>query len=335
MAIPKIYNPNPGSLSGLPPIVLGVLAGMDKQGETILGTWLYGGGVDHDVEDPSWTAYMMEHKSLRLQILARLMPAVKKIADLKKLGRFPIAERFHAEFPENSGFSGYALLHGSNKDVGDFLLAGFAEVQEAVDPAEGDYDIELELRFVFNDIVDPNGKYVMDRIRSIVAHFFTVLQPRSYRLSINWSSSCLAEVRKDKGIFFSGYPSEHPSQRRQASPSSQARLGGCREEAGEGDRSENHRAAAAKNPFRGCRKPRRSEAKAALAVLPPQRLHGLDLSRSDLEPRKERRTAAPPPRSNQQRIASRDYGGSTWQATAGSRAVVIVGLASSGDRPRF
>jgi hypothetical protein len=210
MAIPKIYNPNPGSLSGLPPIVLGVLAGMDKQGETILGTWLYGGGVDHDVEDPSWTAYMMEHKSLRLQILARLMPAVKKIADLKKLGRFPIAERFHAEFPENSGFSGYALLHGSNKDVGDFLLAGFAEVQEAVDPAEGDYDIELELRFVFNDIVDPNGKYVMDRIRSIVAHFFTVLQPRNYRLSINWSSSCLAEVRKDKEIFFSGYPSEHP-----------------------------------------------------------------------------------------------------------------------------
>jgi hypothetical protein len=45
MAIPKIYNPNPGSLSGLPPIVLGVLAGMDKQGETILGTWLYGGSM--------------------------------------------------------------------------------------------------------------------------------------------------------------------------------------------------------------------------------------------------------------------------------------------------
>jgi len=189
--------------------VLGVLAGMDVQGETILGTWLYGGGVDHDVEDPSWTAYMMAHKSLGPQILARLEPAVKKIAHLKKLGRFPIAERFHAEFPENSDFSGYALLHGSNKDVGDFLLAGFAEVQEAVDPAEGDYDIELELRFVFNDIVDPNGKYVTDRIRSTLASIFTLDQARNYRLSIHWSSSCLAEVRKDKAIFFSGYPSEN------------------------------------------------------------------------------------------------------------------------------
>jgi hypothetical protein len=135
---------------------------------------------------------------------------VKEIASRKKKGQFPIAETFHAVFAENSGFSGYALLHGSNKDVGDFTLTGFAEVQDAVDPAEGDYDIELDLRFVFNDIVDPNPNYWMDRIRNSIGNVFTLWQPRAYRLSIHWSSSCLAEVRAGKPIEFSGYPSDRP-----------------------------------------------------------------------------------------------------------------------------
>ena len=211
MTIPKrTVQYESGALSGLPPILLGLLTGMDVQGETILGTWLYGGGVAHDVEDPSWSSYMMAHEGLRRQILAHLRPTVQRMAGVKKLGRFPLAERFHVEFAENRGFSGYALLHGSNRDAGDFLMTGFADVQEAVEPAEGDYDMELDLRFVFHDIVDPNGKYVMDRIRSAAADLVTRDQPKNYRLSIHWSSSCLAEVRKRKEISFSGFPSELP-----------------------------------------------------------------------------------------------------------------------------
>lgn len=206
---PFIFKNSRGSLSGLPPIVLGLLTGMDSQGEEILGTWLYGDGGKYVVEDESWTAYMTAHVGLRGQLFAKLAPAVRKIVDLKKLGRFPIAERFHAEFSENSGFSGYALLHGTNLEAGDFVMAGFAEVQEAVDPVEGDYDIEMDLRFSFNDIVDPNGTYWMDTVRSIAAKIVTVNSPKNYKLSISWSSSCLAEVRKGR-VFFSGYPSPNP-----------------------------------------------------------------------------------------------------------------------------
>jgi hypothetical protein len=194
---------------------------MDVQGETILGTYLYGGGEPHDVEDPIWTAYMEEHQNLRHQIFSRLIPLVKEIADRKKNGRYPIVETFHAEFPENSDFSGYALLHGSSKDVGDFQLFGWADVQDAVDPADGAYDIELELRFVFNDVVNPNKGYLMDRLRSGAADFATLGQPRSYRLSIHWSSSCLAEVRNGQPIEFSGYPSDR---RRGIRPLPRARL---------------------------------------------------------------------------------------------------------------
>jgi hypothetical protein len=194
-------------LDSLPPILLGLAAGMDTPGEYILGTYLYGGGAPHDVyDDPMWTAYMKDHEALRGQIYARLIMAVKTIADGGIKGRFPIVERFHAEFPENRGLSGYELLHGSNRDAGDFQLIGWADVADAYEPADGDYDIDLDLRYVFNDIVDPNKNYLSDRIRAVVADAVTLGQPRSYRLSIHWGSYCLAEVRQG-GIEFYGYPS--------------------------------------------------------------------------------------------------------------------------------
>jgi hypothetical protein len=212
--LPPVGTPGRGALSGLPPIVFGLLTGMDKAGELILGTWLYGGGEDHDiVDDPFWTDYMMAHKDMGRQISDKLLRALLKILSVKKLGTFLISERFHAEFPENSGNSGYALLHGSNKTVGDFLMTGTAEVQEANEPAEGDYDIELDLRFRFNDIVDPNSNYAMDKIRSTIAKVVSFGRAKDYRLSINWSSSCLAEFRnrpgRSGGLYLEGYPSEY------------------------------------------------------------------------------------------------------------------------------
>jgi hypothetical protein len=172
-----------------------------------LGTYLTGGGAPHDIyDDPMWTSYMMEHEALRRQILGRLMLAVKAIADRGEKGRFPFAERFHAEFPENRGLSGYELLHGTNKDVGDFQLTGWADVADAYEPQDGDFDIDLELRFVFNDIVDPNNKYGRDTARAVLAEIATFGEAESYRLSIGWGSSALAEVRQG-GIEFFGYPS--------------------------------------------------------------------------------------------------------------------------------
>jgi hypothetical protein len=197
--------------SALPPIVLGLLTGMDVQGEQILGTYLRGGGKAVDVfDDPIWTDYMMENEGLRRQVFGQLILSVRDLAARKKKGRFSIAETFHAECPENSGFSGYALLHGTNRTVGDFKLTGWADVQDAVDPGDGALDIDLDLRFVFNDIVDPNANYLMDQIRSAVATAITFGEAKSYRLSIHWSSSCLAEFRQGKPIVFSGYPSDRP-----------------------------------------------------------------------------------------------------------------------------
>src|SRR5204863_7055831 len=87
----------------------------------------------------------------------------------------------------------------------------FADVQEAADPNDGDFDIELDLRFTFNDIVDPDPEYGRDTVRSWFAYAVTLGHPKDYRLSISWASTCLAEVRHGKVVHVAGYPSEYPT----------------------------------------------------------------------------------------------------------------------------
>jgi hypothetical protein len=127
---------------------------MDDEGEYILGTYLYGGGKPVTIFDvPMWTTYMKQNEGLRRQIFGRLILVVKDILITvprhikagKKKDRYPISDTFHAECPENSGFSGYALLHGTNKTVGDFRLTGWADVQDAVDPADGVFLISISI----------------------------------------------------------------------------------------------------------------------------------------------------------------------------------------------
>jgi hypothetical protein len=186
----------------------GALGGMDDQGELILGTYFRGGGKPIDIfDDPEWTAYMQQNEGLRRVILGRLILAVKDIVAQGKKGKFPITQTFHAEFEENRGLSGYALLHGTDRTVGDFKLTGWADVDDANDPADNAFDVELDLRFVFNDIVNPNPKYWTDSVRNAVAELVTLGGAESYRISISWGSSCLAEIRPERHYFF-GYPSD-------------------------------------------------------------------------------------------------------------------------------
>jgi hypothetical protein len=185
------------------------VSGMDYQGRQILFTYLLGGAGRIEVEDSTWSAYMMAHDGLRKHILSMLLLFVRGLAESGKKGRFPISQKFHAEFPENTGWSGYALLHGTDETVGDFGINGWATVEDAIDPAEGNFDIELDLRFAFNDIVNPNKGYLMDKIRSTAAEIITLGKAESYELSIYWSSNCLAEVR-GQSIEYFGYPSDRP-----------------------------------------------------------------------------------------------------------------------------
>jgi hypothetical protein len=199
-----------------PPIPLGMfsvafggITDVDPRGEQILWWYLAGDGEARNIyDDAIWTDYMKANEGLRRQVFAKLQPVVEDVAARKKEGRVAIGEQFHAECPENSGWTGYALLHGTDRTVGDFRLVGWAEVEDAVDPAHDAYDIELDLRFVFNDVVNVNAKYWTDKVKNGIAEFISLGGAESYNISISWPSSCLAEVRPGQPIFYSGYPSD-------------------------------------------------------------------------------------------------------------------------------
>jgi hypothetical protein len=191
----------------------GKLAGMDEAGEIILGTYLNGDGSPHDVrDDPFWNAYMMRHNGLRAQLFRQLTTTVSKfVADLECRrdwqARYPISARFHAEFEENSDKTGYALMHGTNRDAGDFLIVGWAQAGNLA--ADGSYRIKLDLRYVFNDIIDPNGKYTMDKIQSAIATVVMLGKNKSYRLSIGWQADAVVDVGANRSQVITGYPSRY------------------------------------------------------------------------------------------------------------------------------
>ena len=198
----------------------------DWAGRMILGQYLYGGGRDIDVrDDPAWTAYMTKSRLLRSQVWVQVISAAKDLVQLHKPGRRATATRFHAEVENGEGIIGYQYLHGTNKGVGDFLVVGFGEVTEFQGPhpavARGDSlfsppkvvqqgagsRVDLELSYVWNDIIDPNAAYITDKIKSGIAYAITLGQPRSYRLSIGWHNTCSVWFPASGGVLLTGgYP---------------------------------------------------------------------------------------------------------------------------------
>jgi hypothetical protein len=189
------------------------IAGMDDAGEIILGTYLNGDGSPVSVfDDPFWNGYMMRHRNLRGQIYSQLTSAVEKlVADLEcrkdSPARIPLSVRFHAEFPENSNKTGYALMHGSNRDVGDFLIVGWAEPGKRA--SDGSYRMNLDMSYVWNDIIDPNGNYTMDKIQSGIATVVMLGKNKSYHLHIGWRADAVVDVLPNRSPIMSGYPTDN------------------------------------------------------------------------------------------------------------------------------
>lgn len=198
----------------------------DWAGRMILGQYLYGDGKDVDVRDKApWTTYMTRSMKLRRRVWTSVVGMARELVALGKPGSVPIADRFHATFENGEGIIGYQYLHGTNKDVGDFLVAGFGEVTKSYGPAEARHfslnpsemfrqadqpgaRVDFELSFVWNDKIDSNAKYTSDKIKSGFAEFITLGGAESYRLSIGWRDKCSVWLPADGGPHVSGgYPS--------------------------------------------------------------------------------------------------------------------------------
>lgn len=183
----------------------GVRVVMDEYAQELFDLWFSGLAKDVEIiDDPKWAAYMKADKSLERQIdehlvryAAFLRDEVLREGKTAPDGRASLAFRpyqtqFHAEVGAATGgyATGYLVLHGSNRDAGDFQMTGTVSIE----PSRNDSG-KLFVKFsnnvlVFNDKVDPNYSYASDlsfeRMSRNMARALGQPRPKNYIVRITW-----------------------------------------------------------------------------------------------------------------------------------------------------
>jgi hypothetical protein len=199
----------------------------DWVGRALLSHYLYGGGEKVEIRhSPSWTAYMTASERLREQNQEKVLDMAAELLTRGKAGSQPTYRTYHAEVENGEGIVGYQYLHGTNKTVGDFEIVGRGTVlgveREGVAsvPGRNPYApdvtthgagrrVDLELIYVWNDIIDPNGSYISDDVKSAIAELISLGDAEGFTISIGWRDTCTVFV-SEKGDFqiVGGYPTE-------------------------------------------------------------------------------------------------------------------------------
>lgn len=138
----------------------GVWILQDEYAKEIFNLWFFGLGAPETVFDnEKWANYMRNSKELRDQIVARLSADAIETQPVADEGAFEVT--FDAYVGKRGGGyrTGYAVLHGSNRTVGNFQIKGHYRVIPSSSPGGGFTVIYENLSFVFNDRVDANYSY--------------------------------------------------------------------------------------------------------------------------------------------------------------------------------
>jgi hypothetical protein len=197
----------------------------DWAGRKLLAHYMLGEGRKADIlDDPEWTAYMTASERLRRQNEEVVLALAAELILRRKPGDLPVYRSYHAEFENGEGMVGYQFLHGTNKTVGDFHVVGWGTVTPLASagaavvpthhphvpdvlPHQRGWRVDFDLTFVWNDIIDPNGKYISDTIKNGIAELATLGDAESYTISIGWRDRCTAVIpEKGADQLGGGYP---------------------------------------------------------------------------------------------------------------------------------
>jgi hypothetical protein len=166
----------------------------DDQAKVILLHWMRGSGKELRLDSDAWGKYMMASKWLAFQ----LRNVIRNDARRRTRSGAWIT-RFHAEFEENGYTTGYGLLHGTNRNVGDFEIVGLANVTQD----SWEKKVYYNLTFEWNDIQDPNKKYPGDIVLAALARALIgpLIRPKDYVIRIQWSAkpSVRFRIQYNKG----------------------------------------------------------------------------------------------------------------------------------------
>lgn len=180
----------------------------DWAGRAILARYLSGGDNWTVDNDPQWTAYMQANSvlsdNLRPSVDNQALAAIRAYQETGSTdGHYDLGSR-QMEIENGEGIQGYQYLHGTNADVGGFKQSGDTRVE----PLEnGNYRVVMTNHYQWNDIIDPNGQYVTDRVKSGFAEIITLGQADPYDLHIGWSSQTTIEIDPAGNVVArTGYP---------------------------------------------------------------------------------------------------------------------------------
>jgi hypothetical protein len=174
----------------------------DWAGRAILERYLLGEGDWDIVDEPGWSEYMKASALLSMQLAEKLEQLIAIECANGVEGDFAIDQSFPAEIDNGEGIVGYQYLHGTHKDVGGFGIAVTGTITRTGNACA----VSANVAYTWNDLIDPNGQYTSDIIKSTFAELITLGMATSYRLSITWNEPLTAQVDEAGTVTLSGYP---------------------------------------------------------------------------------------------------------------------------------
>jgi hypothetical protein len=179
----------------------------DKQGRQLLELWLSGTAPDEvTLDDDDWGDYMRKEPNLKEQIHKKLEMDAYQVRERLKASAGRLDEdfevSFHGEVGEKAGFikyggyfTGYQILHGSKKTdtLKDVQIIGKRTTVWRGTPG-GAYAVTYhDLQFIWNDIINVNPQYKMDRILANYSRweeeYTGGAKPKDYSIHIKWKGT--------------------------------------------------------------------------------------------------------------------------------------------------
>ena len=151
----------------------------DEAGRYILLRYLTGRGEEFSISNDFWTDYMEANESLLLNVQYILFP----LAEGMTIGEERDIDITCSMVIENGeSICGYQYLHGTDMTVGGFHIVGTISCLNSG-------DIQYDMTYTWNDIIDPNPLYVTDIIKNAIAERFFRQTMGAYIIRITWSDS--------------------------------------------------------------------------------------------------------------------------------------------------
>lgn len=120
--------------------------------------------------------YMMKNSKLKSAVQSMLSNEFSKMGNGTSRR---INIRKHVKMENGEQIIGYQYLHGTNSAAGDFKIKGTAT-------KDSDGNVDADLFFEWNDVIDPNFQYYTDTIKAQIAQQIPGANPTNYIIRIGW-----------------------------------------------------------------------------------------------------------------------------------------------------